>query len=330
MKDIARATGLSRAAVSMALRNDPSLPEATRERVKSAAAKIGYRPNPMVNALMASLRSGGVRKSSGVCTIAFLDLNPQDVPLYDKYFEGARHRANSLGYEVERFSLRQEGMSLRRIQQVLLTRRIQGLILPPIAATGEKIDLDWQAFSSVTLSYTTAEPISLATHHQYANMERAICELRQCGYKRIGFCTTLDNEHRVRGLTSSAYLHAHFLDPACCQLPILVCRKETFQEDFTTWLKKHRPDVLVGGFGLPYFKVFRELGMNVPDDIGFATLSRVGEHSSFAGMDEKPGELGEIAVDAVVAKIQRNETGFPSPRKIILHEGIWCDGPTVR
>ena len=58
MLAVAERAGFSRATVSRALRNHPGIPEATRQRVVDAAAALGYRPNPLVAALMAQLHTG--------------------------------------------------------------------------------------------------------------------------------------------------------------------------------------------------------------------------------------------------------------------------------
>src|SRR4051794_5285577 len=55
--DIAKASGVSRATVSLVLRNNPSIPERTRERVLLAAKQLGY----VYNRGAASLRSSHTR-----------------------------------------------------------------------------------------------------------------------------------------------------------------------------------------------------------------------------------------------------------------------------
>jgi LacI family transcriptional regulator len=57
LQDIAKATGLSKATVSLVLRNNPSIPERTRRRVMSAAEQLGY----VYNRGAASLRSTQTR-----------------------------------------------------------------------------------------------------------------------------------------------------------------------------------------------------------------------------------------------------------------------------
>ena len=63
MADLAREVRLSRNAVSLALRADPSIPETTRQRVRAAADRMGYRVNPTISQLMSELRKSGVRRA---------------------------------------------------------------------------------------------------------------------------------------------------------------------------------------------------------------------------------------------------------------------------
>lgn len=58
MTDLAARLGISTSTVSRALRNDPRISAAMRERVRAAARDSGYVPNPLVSALMASRRKG--------------------------------------------------------------------------------------------------------------------------------------------------------------------------------------------------------------------------------------------------------------------------------
>jgi len=46
MRDVARAAGVHQTTVSLALRNHASIPAATRERIKAAAAELGYKQIP--------------------------------------------------------------------------------------------------------------------------------------------------------------------------------------------------------------------------------------------------------------------------------------------
>ena len=72
LQTIADIAGLSRSTVSRALRNDPMQSRKTCEKVQQIAEEIGYRPSPMVSALMTQLKRG--RKSQRTATIGLIDL----------------------------------------------------------------------------------------------------------------------------------------------------------------------------------------------------------------------------------------------------------------
>lgn len=57
IRTIARLAELSPATVSLALRNSPKIPEATKVRVRKLAQRTGYRPNAKVTELMSLVRS---------------------------------------------------------------------------------------------------------------------------------------------------------------------------------------------------------------------------------------------------------------------------------
>jgi LacI family fructose operon transcriptional repressor len=71
LQDIADRAGVCRATVSLALRNHPSLPLVTRTRIQDLARELGYRPHPLVAALMTYKRALRSPEPTGT-TIAFV------------------------------------------------------------------------------------------------------------------------------------------------------------------------------------------------------------------------------------------------------------------
>jgi DNA-binding LacI/PurR family transcriptional regulator len=71
MQDVADRAGVSRAAVSLALRNHASIPLQTRARIQRLAEEMGYRKNPLVSALMTYQRNFKAAKPAGM-TLAFV------------------------------------------------------------------------------------------------------------------------------------------------------------------------------------------------------------------------------------------------------------------
>ncbi|NBT49756.1 MAG: LacI family DNA-binding transcriptional regulator, partial [Actinobacteria bacterium] len=74
LETIAKKCRVSKVTVSLALRNSPRISSSMRARVAQVAAELGYTPNPMVSALMTSLRS--TRKTKFVCNLGFITSFP--------------------------------------------------------------------------------------------------------------------------------------------------------------------------------------------------------------------------------------------------------------
>lgn len=74
LREIARRAGVSHTTVSLSLRNHPSIPEATRERLRELADRLGYRSNVLVSALMSRVRLK--QHKSGPEVVGFLTGGP--------------------------------------------------------------------------------------------------------------------------------------------------------------------------------------------------------------------------------------------------------------
>lgn len=63
IRDVAREAGVAPATASLALRNQPRLRKSICAKVQRVAAKMGYRPNPVVSQLLAQLRASRTAKA---------------------------------------------------------------------------------------------------------------------------------------------------------------------------------------------------------------------------------------------------------------------------
>lgn len=96
MQDVANAAGVARSTVSLALRNDRSIPPATRSRIFAAAEKLGYKTNPLVSALMAPLHAR--RNQQRHTVLAYVTTDREFAPwrsyrMYIEMHDGALRRA---------------------------------------------------------------------------------------------------------------------------------------------------------------------------------------------------------------------------------------------
>src|SRR4051812_35125096 len=116
--DIARAVGVHNTTVSLALRNSRLIPETTRQRIRAIAEKMGYRPDPALQALIAYRKARRPRHCAS--TLAYVTnwttkWGWRDLPSQEKYYTAFGRRAAEFGYVTEHFWLGEEGMSQRRL-----------------------------------------------------------------------------------------------------------------------------------------------------------------------------------------------------------------------
>src|SRR3954447_2900273 len=92
LKDIANAAGVSLMTVSRALRKHASVSQETQTKIEAVAKELGYRPNPLISALMSYRRAGKAPHSHSV--IAFVtSFATRDGwkarKIYQEFFQGA-------------------------------------------------------------------------------------------------------------------------------------------------------------------------------------------------------------------------------------------------
>lgn len=330
IRDLAQSLGVSPSTVSGALRDLPQFSEATRRRIQAAAAAAGYRPNQLVGRVMSEVRRSRSRHFRG----AIAALNAVEPPnagrdrFHQKILQGAVRRGQQFGYRIETFRTGPGALSLKRINSVLHSRNIQGAIVMPFETPQDWSEIEWSRLSAVRMFNPMSQPRlhSIGPDH-HAMLLDLLDRLTAQGHRRIGLFLRRASEARLRYRWSAAFHVFAQSRPARERIPPLVVERLE-PEPFHAWFRTHQPAVLVGH----YPQVIEWLGaegVRVPGDVSFVNLNRDQEPWPCAGLDLMPEELGAMAVDTVVAQINRNELGLPSHPQTIAVEGKWVDGPTL-
>lgn len=318
--------------VSLVLREQGRVSPAVRRRIKLLAERLDYRPDPALSALMTYRHEKQTIRDYR--TLAWLTNFQQEHGWRDEvytrvYYEGACKRAEELGYHVRPFWMRQTGLNPPRICRILESRGIKGLLVAPVPAAVGAVALDWSRFCAVSLCRNLHSPdINVVDHNHYQSMTLAFEEVRRRGYRRIGYAITEYSEE----ITGRMWLATLMMEQARrskgeASIPPLVARRWN-REAFAVWLRRHRPDVVIS----PHIRVhdwMRELGLRIPEEIGFVWLE-VEPERGITGVCQHFENVGISAVELLHLELMRSAYGIPSMRQTIGIDGSWFEGGTLR
>jgi DNA-binding LacI/PurR family transcriptional regulator len=336
VRDIADKVGLHFTTVAEALRGSSRIKESTRERVEKAAEELGYRPDPILSALSA-YRSSDMRSSfQGV--LVWINGFPsknhflEETSFYGDCFRGARERAQVLGFKLETFWIGEKGMTGKRASDILKARNILGIVVGPTPEITEKLDIEWESFNSLRIGYSFTDPrITNVISDQYANAQSAIRRLMEDGFRQIGFACPRYLDNRASNKFSGAYMsmmHRYFDGPP---MPMFLDEERSGNaQAFLAWYKKYRPEVVLGGGRSVYYKILMEAGIQVPETVQFVSLNCEHLHSPVAGISQNGEVVGGVAIDHLVAMIQRFKVGLESFPKTTTILGRWVEGESYQ
>jgi LacI family transcriptional regulator len=326
LRDMARSLEVSHTTISRALRNDPDISAAMREKVQRVAREMGYRPDPMLSAL-AHYRRNKVNLPVA-SELAWFNHwpNPKDLRSFKEfnlYWEGAFSEANRAGFRLEEFTLKDGGLD--RLKKILRARNIRGILLPPHGNFAPDYrQFNWDDYCIVRFGHSISyPPAHLVSSDQLTDGLIAYENIFRKGYRRIGLVTSFKMQTRFgAGLMWSQSK----LNPGA-RLPVLALNQEHNKEDrinLKTWLAANKPDAILTDLA-ELRGLLAETGWKVPRDVGLVTTS-VLDGKANAGINQNSYEIGRAAVQLLISLINHNECGVPKICRELLVEGFWVDG----
>lgn len=333
IRDIAERAGVSKSTVAYALRSSSQCAEETRKRIQRIATEMGYVANPLVAVHLANVRRSE-SKSGYVATLAYLSDRPLKQMLAKDFthkgaYEGARERANELGYKLEPFCYEEANLSWDRLKGILQSRGIHGVVIGPHRDSKVRLGMEWECFSTVLIGDSIAYP----NYHNVGfdhlgNMELIFSRLRGSKVTRIGLAISGFIDNRVRYQFRSAFEFFRDELESATRIPVLVA--DRWERDFfLKWYSEYKPEVIV----TVYDDVRRwlgSIGVQVPRDVGLITPAVMADTLEYSGIHLPLTTLGRLAIDAVAAQLFRNEKGIPESRCVSLVVGEMWEGKTFR
>jgi DNA-binding LacI/PurR family transcriptional regulator len=332
MAEVARTMGVSASTVSRALRNDPRISPSVRERARLIAEEMGYRPNPLVSALMSTRRRRAGNGEVDVIALVTHYGGPQDWRAKDVCrweFNGIQARADALGFRIEIFSLNAYRGNADRLAATLRTRGIRGVLLG-FAREEEEIAFPMEGFAVAGLSaYFRNITVDRANFHGFFNVQLALDEIRRAGYRRPALAVPEFNNRLSNNLWSGAFLDWQRSVPKKDQCAPFIPSGDVDPACFYDWLYRNNPDALLV-YKLPLRSLLAKKKIWVPQDIGLAYLYRTAdEMGGAAGIDGNLSAVGAAALDLVVEKLNTNALGAgPLPKEVLI-KGRWQSGDTL-
>lgn len=331
LRTLARELGLSRTTVSDALRGSPRVKPETIERVRAAAQAAGYDRNPLAGAVMSFLRRSCGQQFRGV--LAALEIVDADQSVNarrynDAVFEGVAAKSEQLGFKVDRFQLGATGLKHSRLDSILQTRGINGLVVLPAAGFPDLSGLSWSRYTAVYVDYfVDSPPMHCVCSDHYRSMIGLLRELHARGFRRPGLFIEQSLDERLHFRWEGAFLALQHYLPNISKVPILRPEQIGF-EVFQQWFQQYNPDVVLGHFP-EAMEWMKRCGAKIPRTHSFVCLNSLRTDGDCAALDFQAPVLGARAAELVTGHLLHSEFGIPSQPSLTTIPARLIEGPTL-
>ncbi len=306
--------------VSRALRGQPGVSDKLRQQIQATAAKLGYRPDPLLGRLMHQLRRGGHRGfRASLCALT----DKPDEPAYCvRLYHHAMRRAEELGFSLSRLRVSAGRHGWQAAIRTLRARGVEGVMLLPLVEPTSVDSADWSAFSVVAATSSVIAPrFHEVVPNHAANCRLLVERLAQQGFRRLGFVGHTTHAQRTHDAYASALAWHHMRYKVRCA-PLFYAYDSV--PKIAKWVNKERPDVVIVGHP-PHFSQFKaelsRAGISVP----WALANSLPFHPYAPGLDERHDSIGAIAMDTLTSLVLRGERGIPPVPTSISITGEWVE-----
>jgi LacI family transcriptional regulator len=334
IRDVARKSGYSASTVSIVLNNAPLaryIPSDTKQRIETAAKRLGYRPNPLAR----SLRS---QRSNVVGVMVFDITDPYCTPIL-RGIENSLYQGNYLSLLADAHN---EPHRFERYLEMLLDRRVEALIVianwlvmdiklladltrkqVPTVIVGREIDID---------------TVSTVSVDNEAGARTALEYLHRLGHREIAFIrgpkTLASSGQRWKGIRGYAQSAGITLDQKrIAEVPESLDPNSSFEAGArltTELLRGGKPFTALMAFddmtALGALRALKKKGARVPEEcsvMGFDDVAQAAISVPSLSTVRQPMEvMGTLSVGIVLDAINavRQKSDVPVIRRKVPAE----------
>ncbi|MCY1675751.1 LacI family DNA-binding transcriptional regulator [Pseudarthrobacter sp. SL88] len=300
MEDVAREAGVSRALVSLVMRESPKVSPAKRTAVLESAAALGYSPNRLASRL-ASHRTNAVG-------VLFLDLhNPVFADIYDGLSAGLAGSGNQVMVAVGSADPRTEIEAVGSFVDL----RVDGVILAGYTGTSEDLAAALRGTPAVVITRELeADGVDSVLTDDFRSGVLAVEHLYGLGHRRIAHVDISDwLPYTAR---REGYLHAmkeHGLAPQLVHSDMTERGGRAVMEQFLD-SDGQLPTAIFAHNDLTAIGVMEALtarGLSIPGDVAIVGCDNIEFAASpligLTSIDQHARELGQVAARAMLDRI---------------------------
>jgi hypothetical protein len=324
IRDLANASGYSRATVSRALSNSPAVKEETRIKILLKAKSLGYEANPYVGQLMSALRrrSGGAFK--GNLAIVWLDGRPakeSDVRLLQMQ-RGMVKWAEEHGYILSEFDY--SAQSPAALRKILWSRGIRGIVVVAASHSAGKsyFNFNLKDFACVSFGCGLALPRLHNVRLDYNNAIREALHFARHKFRAgIAAIWNFKTDRRAQHAVRTAFLLHHPGGSALAQ-KLFLDFDRLDAERIRSLFQRYKVHCVIAEASLKLPSWLRGL---VPDK-NMIWLREPDSADAFGWIDTRNELGGEWVLDLLSDKLLKHEYGVPEIPQTLLVPPRWVSG----
>lgn len=335
LADIAAKAEVHVTTVSLALRDHPSIPPATRARIRAVAREFGYQRDPLLDALNfhRAQRNPHARRASTAFVVHAATTRLFSGNHYQPLvFAGAKAAAEAHGHSLEIFVVGQGHLAPARLNTILNARGITGVLLSTFEIDIGQLDLDWSQFCAVKIECLHLAPhLDAVSNDQMQVARLAMRRLRALGYRRIGLTTAREDQTRLgESFGMGVLVEQAALPENECVPPLIFSLAEVpmLHRLIPEWMRANQVDVIISNWN-ELFDVFATAHIKLPDDVAFASLDVPPSMPHIAGVVQNHRLVGQRAMEQLAIMTDAYQRGVPEAQSVTYIPGYWQDGVTA-